>query len=329
MLLLSKQDIQNVFSMKEAITATRQAFQIVAEEKFDAPLRTVIPVAEEEGSLLFMPGYVPELQSAALKVVSIFPNNAKKNLPTAPAQVLLLDAKTGIITAMLDGTYITQLRTGAASGAALDALAKKDCETGALIGTGSQSACQLEALLAIRMLKEVRVAGRDYDRTRAFTERMKKELQPEGTAIVPVASGDDAVRDADLIVAVTSSTTPVFDGNLVKKGATVSGVGSYQHHMQELDPVLLSRADKIFFDSEEAVLSESGDILQPLENGTLRKEDFNGDIGHVFSEQTPGRENDDEIIVFKTVGVAPQDLITARAIVEKAEAEGIGTVWEE
>lgn len=327
MLLLSREDIKKVFTMRDAIEADKKAFQLVVEGKCDAPLRTNIQAPKYEGCFLFMPAYVEEMDTASLKIINIFPKNIDNGIPSSPAQVFLIDGKTGIVTAVLDGTYVTQLRTGAASGAAFDVLAKKDCRIGALIGTGGQAATQLEAMLAARNLEEVRVYDLNYERTAAFAEKMQEELQSYGTKIIPVRSSDEAIDDADLLITVTPSSKPVFDGSKVKKGATVSCVGAYQHHMQEMDPVILTRASKIYFDSEEAVLSESGDILIPLEDGTITKDDFTGDLGNVIKGELVGRENDDEIIVFETVGVATQDLVAAREIYEKAAEAGIGTKW--
>jgi ornithine cyclodeaminase len=327
MLLLSKEDIKKVFSMKDAIEADKDAFRIFTEGKSDVPLRTVIPAPKHEGSFLFMPAYVPDLDTASIKIVNIFPKNIDKGMPSAPAQVLLVDGTNGLITAVLDGTYVTQLRTGAASGAAFDLLARKDAKRGALIGTGGQAAAQLEAMMVARKLEVVKVYDMNLERTKDFAERMQEEFKAYGTRVVAAESSDEAIEDADLIVTVTPSSKPVFDGSKVKKGATVSCVGSYQHHMQEMDSLVLTRASKIYFDSEEAVLSEAGDILIPLENGTITMDDFTGDLGEVILGRVPGRENDDEIIVFKTVGIGTQDLVTAKRIYDRAVDKGIGTNW--
>jgi ornithine cyclodeaminase len=328
MLLLSKTDIQKVFSMKEAIEADKIAFKMHVEGKDEAPLRTKIQAPKYEGCFLFMPAYVEEMDIASLKIVNIFPKNIDHGIPSAPAQVFLIDGKNGLVTAVLDGTYVTQLRTGAASGAAFDILGRKDAQEGALIGTGGQAATQLEAMITARKLKKVKIYDLNYERTQEFAKRMSEELKSYGTEITAAASSDEAIENADLIVTVTPSTKPVFDGSKVKKGATVSCVGSYQPHMQEMDPVILERASKIYFDAEEAVLSEAGDILIPLEEGRITKDDFTGDLGDVVRGNVTGRENDEEIIVFKTVGIATQDLVTAKGIYEKAVAAGIGTRWE-
>lgn len=327
MLLLSREDIKKVITMKDVIEADKEAFQMVVEGTCEIPLRTNIQAPKYDGCFLFMPAYAQGIDTASLKVINIFPHNIDNGKPSSPAQVFLIDGTTGFVTAVLDGTYVTQLRTGAASGAAFDVLAKKECKIGALIGTGGQAPTQLEAMLAARSLEEVRVYDLNPERTKAFAERMQEELKDYGARIVAVESSDEAVADADLLITVTPSSKPVFDGTKVKAGATVSCVGAYQHHMQEMDPAILPRASKIYFDSKEAVLSESGDILIPLEQGIITEADFTGDLGDVIKGNVIGRENDEEIIVFETVGVAAQDLVTAKAIYDKAVAAGIGTEW--
>lgn len=329
MLLLSKKDMKEIFTMNEAVEAVKEAFCIFSEGKSEVPLRTNIPVSKHKGSLLFMPSYVEDLDSACLKVVNVFPENIRKGLPTTPAQVLLIDAVSGLVVSVLDGTYLTQLRTGAATGAAFDVLAKEECKKGALIGTGGQAATQLEGMLAVRNLKEVKVFDLSRERLESFVQQMNQELSGYNTRIAAAESSDDAVEDADLLVCVTPSTRPVFDGTKVKPGATVSCVGSYQPHMQEMDPEILVRASKIYFDSEDAVLSEAGDILIPLENGQITKEAFTGDLGDVLLHKIVGRENEEEIIVFKTVGIGTQDLLAAKRVYDKAVKAGIGTSWEE
>ncbi len=328
MKLLSKSDIKKVFSMKDAIEADKEAFILAVQGKCDAPLRTNISVEKHQGNLLFMPAYVADMDAAAIKIVNIYPNNINKGLSSAPAQVLLIDATNGYVSAMMDGTYLTQMRTGAASGVAFELLAKEDSKIGALIGTGGQAVTQLEAMLVARKLEEVRVYDLNFERTKDFVVRMQAELNCYGANIVAVKSSDEAIANADMLVCVTPSTKPVFDATKIKIGATISCVGSYQHHMQEMDPHILTRASKIYFDLEEMVLAEAGDIIIPLEAGLISKDDFTGNIGDVLLNKVVGRENDEEIIVFKTVGVATQDLVTAKTIYEKAIAAKIGVDWQ-
>ena len=328
MLLLSRKDIQRVFTMRDAIEADKLAFRMLAEGAVEVPLRINIQAPQADGTFLFMPAYAESLEAASLKIINVFPRNPEKGLPACPAQVLLINGKTGETAAVLDGNTVTQYRTGAASGAAFDLLAKKECRVGALIGTGGQAPAQLEAMLTARRLSLVKIYDMDRQRCGDFTARMSRELAAYGVPFEAAGSSDEAVEEADLIITVTPSETPVFDGSKVKEGAVVSAVGAYQPHMQELPPELLARAAGIYFDSREAVLAESGDILKPLAEGTITEADFTGDLGELILGKIPGRRDDHEILVFETVGVAVQDLVAAKKIYEKAAACGAGTVWE-
>lgn len=315
MIYLSKEIIENSICMKDVIEAVKQAFSMAEKGLIDAPLRTVIPAVN--GSLLFMPAYAAELNLAVLKNVNVFPGNAALGRSTTPAEILLIDAASGYTLAMLDGTYVTRLRTGAASGAAFDILAKKHCRKGALIGTGGQAEAQLDAMLTVRTLDEVSIFGRNPDKCKAFVDRMRGKYAQSGVSFQCAENADKCVEDADLIITVTTSEKPVFDGRIVKSGATVSCVGTYEPNKHEIDPTLFVRADKIFCDSKEAVLSESGDLLIPIRQGLITENDINGGLGEVINGILPGRENDDEIIVFETVGIAAQDLVASKMIYEK------------
>jgi ornithine cyclodeaminase len=218
MLLLSKEDIMKVFTMKNSIEAVENAFKSFSEGKTDVPLRTQIQAPAHDGVFVFMPAYCAQIDAASLKVVDVFPHNIDNGIPSIPAQVILIDGKTGVASALLDGTYVTQMRTGAASGAAFDLLAKRDCVKGALIGTGGQAPAQLEAMLTARKLKEVRVFDINLERCRAFVAQMNEELKSYGTKIIPASSSDEAIAKADLIITVTLSDTPVFDGTKIKAG---------------------------------------------------------------------------------------------------------------
>ncbi|MFC0232886.1 ornithine cyclodeaminase family protein [Vagococcus entomophilus] len=317
MRIISREDIDSHYSMEECIDSVKDAFALFSKGKVQVPLRTQIKNGEGSGTYLCMPAYCQEYNASCVKLLNMFPGNVQQGLPAIHAQVFVMDAKSGVINGMIDGNYLTQLRTGAASGAAFKLLAKKKCEIGALIGTGAQAAAQLEAMLIAKKLKEVRIAGLDFKRTQAFVADMQQKMQHFPTKILAVSDANTAVEQADLIVTVTSSQNPVFDGKRVKKGATISAVGSYQPHMQEIPAEVLTRASKIYFDSQEAVLSESGDILVPLSLGIIKEEQFTGEIGQVINGELVSRENAEEIILFKTVGIAAQDLIVAQAIFDK------------
>lgn len=328
MLLLSQADIQQVFTMEQAIAANKTAFALFSRGGCDVPLRTQIRGAHD-GTFLVMPAYAQELSSASVKIVNIFPHNGARNLPTAPAQILLIDGTTGMIQAILDGTYVTQVRTGAASGAAFAVLAKKTCRKGAIIGTGSQAFHQVEAMITARDVEEVWVYSRSAANVAALVRKLQQTFADRAIRFVAAANSDAAIHDADLIITVTPAIQPVFDGANVKAGATISCIGAYQPHMQELSPILLERASKIFCDSTEAVLAEAGDFIIPLQEGRMLREDITGELGAVIAGGLRGREDDDEIIIFKSVGIGTQDLVTAKAIYAAAKEAGIGQIWQD
>lgn len=326
MLLLTESDIRNAVSMKEAIEVNKEALRLTSEWKIDNPLRTVLD--GENGKFLFMPVYSPDKKSAAVKVINIFPQNREKGLETSAAQVLLIDGETGSFEALLDGTYLTKLRTGASTGAAFDLLARKDSKTGALIGSGSQAESQLEAMLTVRDLSSVRVYSPNRDRRGEFVKRMQEKFSSFRTEIISVESSDQAIIDADMIVTVTVSPTPVFNGRKVKEGAVVSCVGTYEPDKREMDPEVLKRASKIICDFKLAALSESGDLRIPIEEGIITEDDVTGSLGDVINGKIKGRENDSDIIVYESVGVAAQDLLTAKLIYDRATERGSGFKWD-
>ena len=326
MLLLSRKDIKSVFSMTDSIEAVKEAFVLFSEGKVKVPLRGAIK-AENGGVFVAMPAFSEELGYHCVKQVNHFPQNIDKGLPTLPAQILLSKAEDGVIVSLLDGLYVTQLRTGASSGAAFSVLAKETCHKGALIGTGAQAATQLEAMVCARQLDEVYIYDLNAERLNAFVANANQEFASYGAKFVAARSSDEAVDGADLLITMTPSKKPVFDGRRLMPGATVSCVGSFMPDMQELSPYALTRASKLFFDSQEAVLSESGDVLIPLHEGLITECLFAGDLGDVIQGKKVGRENDDEIIVYKTVGIGAQDLVASKAIYERALAAGVGMEW--
>lgn len=327
MLLLNKENIKQVFTMKDAIKSVKESFILYSQRKSEDPLRTNIKVPKYNGSLLFMPSYVESTDFASLKIINLYPENIDKGVATSFSQIVLIDASTGEIVSILDGSYVTQLRTGAASGVCFDELSRKDAKVGALIGTGGQAATQLEAMLSVRNLELVKVYDLSLERTTEFVKRMNKELKDYNTKIIVASSADDALENADLLITVTPSKKPVFDASKCKKGITISCVGSYQPDMQEMDPEILTLANKIYFDSKSAVLQEAGDIIIPLESGLISKDDFTGELGDVLSGKIKGRESNEEIIVFKTVGIGVQDLISAKNIYKNSLSKNVGINW--
>ncbi|MGI6155918.1 MAG: ornithine cyclodeaminase family protein [Enterococcus lemanii] len=323
MLVLNQAEIMQSFSMREAIDADKEALALYSKGQASVPLRTNIDIPSQAGQSLYMPAYV-EGQTPALgvKIVSVYPGNVEKGLPAVPATMIVLDPFTGIVKASLDGTYLTQLRTGAVQGAATELLARKDAKIGALIGTGGQASAQLEAMLTARELEEVRIFDINYDRAVAFAKEMAEKFNCQ---MIPAKTSQACVEGADIITTVTTSKVPTFSAEWVKPGAHVNGVGSYTPEMCELPKELFQKADVTIFDTMDGVLKEAGDVMVPLDAGELTLNDFTGELGQLVNGTITGRTSDKEITVFKSVGSAVLDVVVANKIVEKALEKGLGT----
>ena len=325
MLLLSREQILSIFTMRDAIEADKKAFVLHTEGKARVPLRINLDTEDKSGQCMFMPAYVGGLNMAGVKIVSFFPGNAAKGLPVVPATVPLIDGTTGLVTAIVEGTTLTQLRTAAISGAATELLSNPDSRVAALFGTGGQAPAQLEALMTVRPLREIRIFDVDPERVRNFVTKNQPLADRFGATLVEAKNPDEAVEGADIITTVTTSSKPVFDGSRIKPGCHVNGVGSYTPTMREIPVELLRRAGRIFVDNREAVLAEAGDFLIPMGEGLFSSDRIAGELGELILGRVKGRASADEITVMKTVGFATLDVVAASAIVDKARAAGVGT----
>ncbi len=319
-LLLTSQDIDRALPMHAAIDVNAAAY--IALSAGDAVVPQRIPLETKAGVTLFMPAFVPARNALALKVVSVFPNNPQHHLPTIHALVMVIDPETGVPTALLDGTRLTALRTGAGAGAATRVLAREDSRVLAMIGAGGQAPDQVEAVLAVRPIEEVRV----YSRSGVSAERLAERLQARHPQVQfrAVASPREAVRGADIISCATTSTTPVFNPADVAPGTHINGIGSFTPQMREVQVVGLPHL-RVFVDSLSAAQEEAGDLIQAAAEGHLRWDEVT-EIGRVLAGRAPGRTSREEITFFKSVGVAVQDAATAAAVLEQARHQGLGQV---
>jgi ornithine cyclodeaminase/alanine dehydrogenase-like protein (mu-crystallin family) len=324
MRVLSAAEVRRAVGLREVIDAVRTAYTEYSAGKAVIPLRVRID-AVGGGATLFMPGYSPGAEAMAVKVVSVFGENLELGLPTLSALVVLTDGRTGLPLAVMEGGVITALRTGAASGVATDLLARKDAHVAAIIGAGAQGRTQLLAIAEVRRLTEVRVYDRDPVRAEAFAAEMASRT---GLRVRVVAEADAAVSGADIVACATTSTEPVFHGARLSAGAHVNGVGSFTPQMQEVDEATLLRASKIAVDSREAVLAEAGDLLVPMSKGLLTEDSIYAEIGEIAGGSKPGRETEEEITFFKSVGIALLDVVTAKLVFEAAVAQGLGVEVE-
>jgi ornithine cyclodeaminase len=322
LLALTADDLSQALSMKEAIDGVKDAFSRLSAGRASTPPRTAVDVRRSGGTTLLMGAQVDGL-GLATKTVSVFPRNRELGQPVVHGLVLVLDPDTGEPQALCDGTFLTALRTGAASGAATELLSRTDARVGAVIGCGAQGRTQALAIDCVRRLEEIRLCDRQIE----VASRMADDLRDEVDArLVVLADPSGAVADADVICAATTSATPVFDGKLLKPGAHVNGVGSFTLEMRELDGVTVSRS-RVFVDSMETALAEAGDLVS-AENEGLTTRDGWVELGLVAAGRAPGRGGTSEITLFKSVGHAVQDVATAALALASARERGLGRLVE-
>ncbi|MGZ9167105.1 MAG: ornithine cyclodeaminase family protein, partial [Anaerolineales bacterium] len=308
-----------------AIEAMKNAYASLSSGTAVVPLRTRLPIPDSEALSLFMPAFVnsQDGNALAIKVVSLFPSNPSRGLAYIQAAVLVFDPETGRAIALLEGSSLTAIRTGAAGGAAIDLLARPESKVAAIFGAGAQGRTQLEAACTARKIETAFIYDADPSKAELFAEEMRGRNGI--TRDIRVAwNAQEAIQSADIICTATTSTTPVFDDQFLKAGTHISAVGSYTPDMQEVPAETLQRA-KIFVDSRSACLEEAGDLIQPMRAGLFDESHISGELGEVVLGQIPGRYSPDEITYFKSVGIAVQDAIAAQVALTNARKMNIGT----
>ena len=323
MLILTADDVRKALPMNEAIEAMKRAYASLSGGTAQVPLRTRLPLPGSEALSLFMPAYVSSQEGNALavKIVSLFPTNPARGLAYIQAAVLAFDPETGQAIALLEGGSLTAIRTGAASGAAIDLLARPESKVVAVFGAGAQGRTQLEAACTARKMEAAFIYDPDPARAGLFAEEMKEKGFIKDIRVA--ANSQEAVQNADIICTATTSSKPVFEDVHIKPGTHISGVGSYTPEMQEVPAETLQRA-RIFVDSRSASLEEAGDLIQPLRAGLFGESHICGELGEVVLGKVLGRQSADEITYFKSVGVAVQDAMAAQVALNNARAMGIG-----
>lgn len=317
-LILDHAIVRRLLPMKEAIEAMEGAFRSLAEGRALLPLRSILWTPGHDGALGAMPGFLPNRLGA--KLVTYFPGNHGSPLDSHQGVVLLFDAEHGQLLAVLDATEITAIRTAAVTGLATRLLAREDAGDLALFGSGTQARTHLAAMLAVRTLRRVRVWSRNASHARAFAAR---EADRHGIAIETAGSPQDAARSADLVCTVTSSREPVLSGEWLSAGAHVNAVGSSIPSARELDASAVARG-RFFGDRRESILHESGDFLAARREGAVADDHLAGELAEVLTGKIPGRRSADEITIFKSLGLAIEDIAAADHVHRRALREGVG-----
>ena len=315
--VLSAADVSSALPMEEAIDVIESAFVQYSAGKALVPLRTRLDT--KDGATLVMPAYLEQSNDLAVKIVSVYENNAKIGLPTISALVVAIDPQTGRPLALMDGESLTALRTGAAGGVAAKHLSRKDASTVVLFGAGVQGRAQIRAVMCVRNIRAVFIIDRDEEKARALAQEMRGWENVPGVITIP-SSPEQAIKEADIVIAATTTKTPLFDGDLLKPGVHVTGIGSFTPDMQEIDEKTVQRAI-VVVDSREACEAEAGDIIKARAH-------IDAELGEVIAGRHPGRTSDEQITFFKSVGLAAQDAAAAGAVLARARERGLGRVVE-
>jgi ornithine cyclodeaminase/alanine dehydrogenase-like protein (mu-crystallin family) len=307
--------------MPDLIAAMETALAKFSAREVLQPIRSVLTVGPTKAYFGLMPAYIPSPESLGAKLVTVFGENHKKQLPSHMATIVLLDPDTGALLALMDGSYITEARTAAVSAISTRFLAKADASKLAIIGSGVQARSHLEAYQHVRQLSEVRIWSPSERSRRQFVHDMSPDVS---VPIVAAASAEAAVRDADLIVLVTSSPTPVIDDAWVAEGAHVVCVGACRPTQQEMPPRLVARG-RLYVDSSAAAIVEAGDIVMNIAAGLFDASHVRGELGELILGRVEGRTSPGEITIFKSLGMAVEDVVAADLVYRRASETGAGT----
>jgi len=324
MLILNANEVRQALPMKQVIASMKDAYASLSDGTAVVPLRTRIQIPSQDALSLFMPAYMKSDTSEALaiKVVSLYPHNPSRGLSYIQAAVLVLESETGRAIALLEGSALTAIRTGAGSGAAIDLLAREDSKVVAIFGAGAQGRTQLEAAGNARNIETVFIYNPSMDKAEAFVKEMAgRNSIPKDIRVAQTPK--EAIEHADIICTATTSPIPVFEDKDIKPGTHISAVGAYTPEMHEVPVETLTRA-RIVVDSYATVMEEAGDIVQAIRAGGFQESNIHAELGEIVLGKKSGRQSDDEITFFKSVGNAVQDAVAAQLALQNARAMKLG-----
>ena len=323
MLLLSRSEVEELLDLNALIQALAGAMADLSAGRASVPHRVAARVPEREGLLAAMPGYTPSAGALASKLVTLFPGNAGTPLPTHQAVIAVFDADNGRPAALLDGTAITAIRTGACSALATRLLARQDAATLAILGTGVQARSHARAVTRVRAFEELRVAGRDRAKAEALAEELTGELD---LAVGAAASWKEACDGADVVCATTHALEPVVRREWLAAGAHVTSVG-YNPQGREVDDATVVDS-LVVVESRAAALAPvpagSNDLLQPIERGLIDADHVHAEVGELIDGKRPGRTSPEQITLYKSVGVAVQDGVAGALVLRAARERRAG-----
>jgi ornithine cyclodeaminase/alanine dehydrogenase-like protein (mu-crystallin family) len=320
--ILRAADVHALLPMGECIDLMHRTMSAVSEGRVVLPLRSVMAMPGDLGMLGNMPGYLGEPECFGVKLVSLIPRNKPPQFSSHLGIVLLFEVEHGQPVAMLDAAEITAIRTAATSGLATRLLSRPDASSLAILGAGEQASSHLAAMLSVRKLRRIRVWGRDRDKAAAFAQA---ESAKHGVSIEVSATPRDAVTEADIICTVTMAREPILLGEWIEAGAHLNVVGSSIATTAEIDIPAVAKS-RFFVDYRSSTITEGGDYLRALRAGAITPEHILGEIGEVANGSKTGRTSPRDVTLYKSLGIAPQDLASAHYVLQKARERGMGQV---
>ena len=323
-LVLSAEDVSRLLPMRACIELMRDALAALAKGKALVPLRLVMRMSDASGFLGLMPGYIAPADRSegalGMKAVSVFPGNASRGIDTHQGAVLLFEADTGRLSALMDGGTITAIRTAAVSGVATDLLARREASELAILGAGVQARTHLEAIASVRPLRRARIWSRTPDHAGALVHQESSKYR---FALEVAPSPEAAVRGADIVATVTASPEPVLQRSWLNDGAHINAVGSSIPTTRELDSSTVADA-RLYVDRRESALNEAGDVLIPMREGKITAEHIVAELGEVIIGKDQGRRSSEELTLFKSLGLSVEDVASAAFVAREARRRGVG-----
>jgi alanine dehydrogenase len=309
-LYISKEEVAQQLSMSTCIALMKEAFTALANGQASQPLRSLMWLPDKTGLLGMMPAYSADKKIMGIKVISAFPGNKKMGYSSHQGLVILFESTYGQPLAIVDADEITAIRTAAVSGLATKLLARDMPSVLAILGSGTQAQQHIEAMLCVRKISSIKIWSRDYTNATALAGQITTKHNMRAIA---VKEAKDAIINADIICTTTASPTPVVMGEWIRKGAHINAVGSCTPVTRELDTAAIVHS-KLYTDKYESLFKESGDFIIPEKEGIINDDHVKGELGEVITGIKKGRENNDEITVFKSLGIAIEDIYAAHYV---------------
>ncbi len=319
-LIIDHKEVIRLLPMNECVVVMAETLESLARDEVFQPLRTITWLPDKEGALATMPAYSGRLRAVGMKVIAYFPGNRGTDLDTHQGAVMLFDARNGRLQALVDATEITAIRTAAVSGVATRLLARENVQRLAILGSGTQARTHLQAMLVARPFRQVQVWSRTLENAQSFARR---EGDRHGIPVQAAPSARAAVSGADVVCTTTSAIEPVLEGEWLEPGMHINAVGSSMPFARELDSAAVVRSE-LFVDRRESTLKEAGDFLFPKKEGAIGDNHIRGEIGEILTGKLEGRTSKQEITLFKSLGLAVEDVASAHHIYHKALEQGVG-----